>query len=140
TALTGFTRTGGTVNFSGTMTNTGNTFTFNAATGSWNQLGGNVLGGTIVFSGERLVPTSSGGGYTDVQVNGELLLDSTSATLRVAGTTRFSAARLAANGATLQFTPGYTLHDLVVAEGAATGSRTIQGAVGGMGTLTVSPT
>jgi hypothetical protein len=140
TALAGFSRTGGTVNFSGTMTNTGNTFTFNAATGSWNQLGGNVLGGTVVFSGQRLVPTSSGGGYTDVQINGDLLFDSTSASLRIAGATRFTAARLAANNATLQFTSGYTLHDLVVSEGGATGSRSIQGAVGGTGTLTISPT
>ena len=63
----------------------------------------------------------------------------TSASARVSGTTRFSAARLTGNAATLQFAPGYTLMDLVVAEGAATGTRNIQGAVGGPGMLTVAP-
>ena len=34
--FTNFTRTGGTVNLLGVLTNTGNTFTFNATTGTWN--------------------------------------------------------------------------------------------------------
>jgi len=134
-------RTGGTINVTGTMNNTGNTLAFNAATGSWNLLGGTFSGGTIVFTGaDRLLMTSSGGNLTDVQVNGELLMDSTNAAARMIGTTRFAAARLSANNAGIQFAPGYTLNDLVVAEGAATGQRTITGAVGGNGTLTISTT
>ncbi|MGE4198775.1 MAG: GC-type dockerin domain-anchored protein, partial [Phycisphaerales bacterium] len=140
TSVGTFNRTGGTVNLTGTFNN-GGTFTFTASTGSWNLLGGTISGGTLVFDGaDRLVFTSSAGNLADVQVNGELLLDSTSATVRVSGTTRFTAARLTANAATLQMAPGYTLMDLVVAEGATTGTRHVTGAVGGTGTLTIGPT
>jgi hypothetical protein len=135
------TRTGGTVNFTGTMTNTGNTFTFNAATGAWNLMAGSIVGGTVVFNGaNRLAMTTSSGTLTDVQVNGDLLLDTSSASLRIGGTTRFGAVRLQAPNVTLQAAPGYTLNDLVIAEGAAGGQRNITGAVGGTGSLTISPT
>jgi hypothetical protein len=138
--LAGFARTGGTVNLTGTMDNTGNTFNLNAATGSWNLSGGSVVGGTLNFSaGSRLAPSSSGGTLQDVQVNGELIADTTSATVRITGSTRFTAVRLAANAANVQFATGYTLMDLVVAEGAPAGGRSIVGAVGGTGVLTIAP-
>src|SRR6185295_8085857 len=118
----------------------GNTVTFNGATGSWNLLGGTIIGGTIAFPGaDRLVMTTSGVTLSNVQVNGELLFDTTSAIALMSGTTRFTAARLQAGNATVQFSPGYTLLDLVVAEGATIGTRSVVGALGGAGTLTVGP-
>jgi len=135
-----FNRTGGSVNLTGTFNNTGNTFTFNAATGSWNLVAGTVNGGAVVFSGaNRLVFTSNGGSLNDVQVTGDLLLDTVSANVRAAGTTRFTAARLTTASAAINFAPGYTLFDLVSVEGAAAGQRSVLGAHGGTGTLTIAP-
>ena len=46
-------------------------------------------------------------------MNGELLLDTTSARVRIGGTTRFTAVRLTANASNVDFAPDYTLADLV---------------------------
>ena len=72
-----FTRTGGTVNLTGTLTNTGNTFTFNATTGTWNLLGGTVAGGTIAFAdGQTLaISTSFNNRLTGVTITGDLALN-----------------------------------------------------------------
>ncbi|MBC7772330.1 MAG: hypothetical protein H7210_07545, partial [Pyrinomonadaceae bacterium] len=128
-------------NLTGVFDNTGSTFTFTAATGSWNLAGGTIMGGTVVFTGpNRLVMTPSSGTLTDVVVVGDLLLDTTSASVRASGSTRFTAARLSANATTIHFAPGYTLADLIVSEGAAAGQRSVVGAFGGEGTLTIGPT
>ncbi len=136
----GFTRSAGTVNLSGTLNNTAATLTLNAGTGSWNLLGGTINGGTVTTAGgSALVATSSGGTLADVTLTGELLLDTTSARVLVSGTTSFTAVRLSANATVLQLAPGYTLNSLVSVEGAAAGTRTIQVAVGGAGTVTFGP-
>ena len=43
-------QTGGTVNLTGTLNNTGATLTLNATTGSWNLAGGTINGGTLAFA------------------------------------------------------------------------------------------
>ena len=134
----GFTRTGGVVNLSGTMTNTGSTLTLNAATGTWNLLGGAIIGGTLTFAaGQSLVPTSGGGTFSGVILSQELLINATSAYVIVQGTTTFSAARLTGNATGIYFAPGYTLNSLVSAEGATAGGRTVTMAYGGTGTFTI---
>lgn len=130
----------GTVNVAGTITNTGNAILLNAASGSWNMLGGNIVGGILNFAdGTALRTTTSGGTLNSVTLNGELLLNVTSASVLLAGTTTFTAARLVANAVNLSMAPGFILNSLVVAEGAATGTRNITMAVGGVGTVTFGP-
>ncbi len=127
----------GTVNIAGAITNTGNTIQLNATTGSWNILGGSIVGGTMNFAdGTSLRTTTSGGTLSSVALNGELLLNVTSSSITLAGNTSFTAARLTGNNVTLGMAPGYTLNSLVVAEGATTGTRNITMAVGGVGTVT----
>ena len=65
----------------------GGTWTLNAATGSWNLLGGGVRNGTVSESGGALlVATSSGGTLTNVAVNGDLdLTRQANASVRVYG-------------------------------------------------------
>ena len=53
--LPAFTRSGGTVNLTGTLNNAAATLTLNAATGSWNLEGGTLSGGTLEQSGASLV-------------------------------------------------------------------------------------
>ena len=68
-----FSNTGGTVDLTGTLNNAGNTLTLNAASGSWNLVGGTVNGGTVSESGgAELVPTNSGGTLSGVTMNGPL--------------------------------------------------------------------
>ena len=58
--LGAFNRTLGTVNLTGTLTNTDNTLTFDATTGSWNLVGGTVEGGALVFqAGQSLLISSN---------------------------------------------------------------------------------
>ena len=72
-ALGTFNYTAGTVNLTGTLNNAGNTLTLNAASGSWNLVGGTVNGGTVSESGgAELVPTNSGGTLSGVTMNGPL--------------------------------------------------------------------
>ena len=55
-----FSRNGGTVNLTGTLDNTGTTLALNAATGSWNLVGGTLKNGTLSESGgAELVFTNS---------------------------------------------------------------------------------
>ena len=79
-----FNRTGGTVNLTGTLDNTGGTLALDAATGSWNLLGGTIKGGTITMSGgAQLVATGSGGTLDGVTLNGDLDLTAQYASLTV---------------------------------------------------------
>jgi membrane-associated phospholipid phosphatase len=68
------TRSGGTVNWSGTLDLGGGTLNLNAASGSWNLLGGTIRNGTIAESGGAvLVITNTGGNtLTNMTVNGDL--------------------------------------------------------------------
>jgi hypothetical protein len=57
-----FTRTGGTVNLTGTLQNTAATLTLDATSGSWRLAGGTIDGGTVATSGgAALIATTSGG-------------------------------------------------------------------------------
>ena len=95
--------------------------------------GGSLSGGTWTFSGgANMLGSNSPGSLANVTISGgDLVLNSTSATVTVSGTTSFPAARLTANNATLSMGPGYTLNSLVSVEGATTGARTITMAAGG---------
>ena len=74
--LGAFTRTGGTVNLTGSLTNTTATLALNAGTGSWNLAGGKVLGGTITDTGSALlVLTSSGGTLAGVTIPAGTIID-----------------------------------------------------------------
>src|SRR6185503_9208082 len=65
-----FTRTGGIVNITGTIT--GN-LTLNATTGSWNLVGGALQNGILTeTAGASLVLTTSGGTLSNMTVNGDL--------------------------------------------------------------------
>lgn len=134
-------RTGGTVNLTGAAMNSGNTLAFSSSTGSWNLAGGTINGGTIIQNGpDRLAFTPMGGSLVDVQVNGDLIVDVTSASVRVAGTTRFAVARLTENNAAFEAAPGYVIQDVILADGSATGTRVVRGGAGGDGALTVAST
>jgi RHS repeat-associated protein len=72
-----FNPNGATVNLTGTLDNTGTTLVLNAATGSWNLVGGTLLGGTLSESGgAELVFTSSGGTLDGVTTGSNLDLAS----------------------------------------------------------------
>jgi hypothetical protein len=63
------------MNITGTLENTASTLTLNATTGSWNLVGGTIMGGTLTFDpGQTLVLTASGGLLSGVTVNGDLTL------------------------------------------------------------------
>lgn len=130
-----------TVNIVGTINNTGNTLILNAATGSWQVLGGTISGGNLnLTAGTNLLTTTLSGLLNNVAIAGDILLNTTSASIRLAGSTTFTTARLTANNTTLGMAPGYTLNNTVLAEGATTGTRNISLANGGVGTVTFSPT
>ena len=68
-----FNRTGGTVNLTGTLDNTGTTLALDAVTGSWQLAGGTIKGGTVSCSGgSKLVVTSLSGTLDGVVLNGDL--------------------------------------------------------------------
>jgi hypothetical protein len=131
----------GVTNVTGTITNTGNTITTNAATGSLTMRGGAIVNGSLILSaGTNLLTTSSGGTISSLAITGEVLLNTASAYIVHAGTSTYTALRLSANSTNLYMAPGATLASLISAEGAATGSRTITIAFGGVGTATIAPT
>jgi hypothetical protein len=64
---------GGTINLTGTLNNTGSTLAFTATTGSWNLLGGTITGGTVTEAGgAKLIFTNSGGTLNGVTFNNDL--------------------------------------------------------------------
>ena len=71
-----FTRSGGTVNVTGTLTNTATTLNLNSVNGSWQLLGGTIDGGTVTTTGgNALIGTSSSGALVNaVKLNGILNL------------------------------------------------------------------
>jgi hypothetical protein len=103
------------------------------ATSTVSMESGTLNGGAWDVTGGTLRGTNSGGNLTDMQVNGDLIMDSISGFVRVTGTTRFTAARLRENSSSIQFAPGYTLADLVVAEGAPSGRGASWGRLAGRG-------
>lgn len=72
-ALGSFTRTGGTVNLAGTLSNMGQTLTLNAATGSWLLAGGRITGGSLATAGgAALIPTSNKGTLSGVTLDTDI--------------------------------------------------------------------
>jgi hypothetical protein len=135
-----WTNAGGTVNIQGAISNSGNTIALGASIGSWTLLGGAINGGAVTYSdGRRLNFSSAGGTLDNVNVGGELVLDSTDEAVAVSGSTSFTAARLAAGDVELRMAPGFTLETSVFGEGPAGGTRTIVIAYGGQGTVTFEP-
>ena len=134
TATVGATGTSPTITISGTpAVQTVNTSRIIQLTG------GTISGGTwTLSSGATLNGSSSGGTLSSVALSGgDLLLNTTSANVLLAGNTSFPAARLTANAVNLQMAPGYVLNSLVSVEGATAGTRTITMAAGGTGTATI---
>jgi hypothetical protein len=77
-----FTRSGGTVNLTGTLDNTSTTLAFTTTTGSWNLVGGTLLGGTVTeASGAELTFTNSSGTLNGVTFNNDLDLTNGAATV-----------------------------------------------------------
>ena len=75
--LVGFQRTGGIVNLTGTLDDTGAGLSLDATTGSWNLVGGTLKNGTYTASGgAELVFTPSGGTLDGVTANSDLDLAS----------------------------------------------------------------
>ena len=136
--LAGFSRTGGTVNLTGTLTNTASTLTLNSATGSWTLNGGTINGGTLAFAdGQNLIIASNNSNLlSGVTVNGDLVLNLASARLKIAGGTAFTTAHMAANSTGLGFAPGQTLAGTILFEGASTGTRFVE-MNGTAGTFTI---
>ena len=73
------------MNLTGTLTNTGNTFTFDATTGSWNLAGGTVLNGSLVFQAGQSLPVrvNASNRLNGVAITGDLLPDTTNAVVRI---------------------------------------------------------
>ena len=74
----GFSRSGGTVNLTGTLTNNGTTLALNPSTGNWNLSGGAIVGGVITdTAGGLLVLTNNGGTLNAVTIPAGTVLDGT---------------------------------------------------------------
>ena len=127
-------RSGGTVNLTGTLTNSG--LLLNASTGSWNLLGGTIIGGTIAFAdGATLVTTASGGLLNGVTLNTDLTILNGTGFSVSNGLTLNAVLTLAGTGATtnLAFTSGtQTLGGTgtVVLSSAGSGSQILLGTTG----------
>ena len=68
-----FSRTGGTVNLTGTLDNTGSTLALDSRTGGWNVFGGTIIGGTITTSGGNvLTAVDSSNTMSGVTLDGTL--------------------------------------------------------------------
>ncbi len=79
-------RTGGTVDLTGTLDDTGSTLALNAATGSWQLVGGTIRGGTATTQdGAALIPTGSESTLDGVTLNTDLTIPG-NARLSFAGT------------------------------------------------------
>ncbi len=131
---------GSSVNVTGAWDNSGQNFTFNAATGSWTLNGGTITGGSLGFANSTtlVVTFSPSNLLSGVTVNGDLTLNTTSAVTKIAGGTTFAMAHLAVNAADLGFAPGQTLSGTILFEGAATGTRHVE-MNGTAGSFTIGP-
>ncbi|MEQ1751080.1 MAG: hypothetical protein ABL974_16750, partial [Prosthecobacter sp.] len=95
-----FNRTGGTVNLTGALDNTGATLALNATTGSWNLSGGTIKGGTITMTGGATLalPASTSGTLDGVTLGNDFTVGS-GGTLNVKnGLTLSAGAKINVNG------------------------------------------
>jgi hypothetical protein len=130
----------GNVLVTGTINNTGNTITLNATTGDWTMQGGNFSGGSLILNGVPLNTTTTFSTLTNLAITGEVIMNVSSAQLALSGTTTFTTLRMSGGNSTLYTTPGYVINNPIIGEGAATGTRDIYVAYGGVGTTTISST
>ena len=128
-------QTGGTVNLTGTLNNTGATLTLNATTGSWNLAGGTISGGTLAFAdSQTLFVTASGSNrLVGVTVNGDLTLSQNSAVVRFNNVTLNGTAHLT-NSSSIAFEGTQSLNSGTISFDDATGNVVEMQAAG---TLTV---
>ena len=136
------TRTGGTVNVTGTLTNTGDTLTLDATTGSWNLLGGTVVGGTIAFAdGSSFMTTTSGGTFNGVTLNNDMTISNSHLLALVNGLTLNAVLTLASTGTstTLRFNSGTQTLDGTgeIVMGGTSSNNQLQLGFGGATTLTI---
>jgi hypothetical protein len=137
--LPGFSRTGGTVNLTGTMNNASSTLTFDNTTGTWDLKGGTVSGGQIAFAaGKVLSFTASGGTLHNVSSLSDLPFTLDNAHVALTGTSTFDTAHMIGNGSSIGFAPGYTLNGTILFEGSGTQGRYVE--LTAAGTLNIGPT
>ena len=128
------------MNLVGTLTNTGNTFTFNAVTGTWNLLGGMVVGGTLAFAdGQTLAITAnSSNRLNGVAITGDLLLNQNGAVVRILnGVNVNGVVHVSGDSASLAFEGNQTWSAGTVVFEGTTGGRRIIEAVNSSTTLTL---
>ena len=117
-----FSRTGGTVNLTGTLDNTGGTLALDGRTGGWNVAGGTVIGGSITTSGGNvLTAVNSSNTLSGVTLDGTLDMGSSFAPK-------------------MTVTSGLTLNGTILlggADGTDVGSLTAQGTQAWSGTGSV---
>ncbi len=127
--LPGFVRTGGTVNITGTLDNTGDTLALNASTGTWLLRNGEIRGGTLSFAdGKTLSATTAGGILRDLNINGDVTIDTTSAYFQLYGSTRFGTLFLTSSNSALYLAPGYVIRDKIYAGGVGNQSIGLESA------------
>jgi hypothetical protein len=126
--LPGFTRVGGTVNLTGTVTNTASTLTLNNSTGSWVLNGGTLSGGTLAFADGQnlLIGVANNNLLTGMTVNGDLILSTIASRVKIAGGTTFNTAHLAGTSTSIGFAPSQTLNGTILFEGAPGGTRAVE--------------
>ena len=131
-------QTGGTVNLTGTLNNTGATLTLNATTGSWNLAGGTINGGILAFADGQtlLVTASSANRLVGVTVNGDLTLSQSSAVVRFNNVTLNGTAHLT-NSSSIAFEGTQSFNSGTISFDDATGNVVEMQAAG---TLTVGGT
>ena len=133
-----------TVFVSGTISNAGNLFELNTATGSWN-LAGTLSGGSFSYAdGKRFIPYGSSGVLANATMLNDVVINELSTGLTLRGTTTFPIVRVQTGSLTLA--PGLTLNSLISFEGgsgsigAGTDSITIgpNGEIRALGSVTLS--
>ncbi|MFH1746164.1 MAG: hypothetical protein ABIG44_03880 [Planctomycetota bacterium] len=106
-------RTGGTINLTGELDNTGSALNFNAASGSWWLTGGTIIGGELNFAdGERL--RLDLGVLDDVTVNGTLDFSDEQATVVIRNGTTFQGDVTLGTGDQLIFEDWPSLDDKLI--------------------------
>jgi hypothetical protein len=134
----GFSRTGGTVNLTGTLNNASSTLTLNSATGPWNFVGATLNGGQLnSATAQTLVLSGSGGTFNNVTVAGDIFADANNSRLKITGTTTFNVIHLVGDGTAMGFDPGYVLNSPILLEGAGTQGRYVE--LNANGVFTIGP-
>ncbi len=98
--LGAFSNTGADVTLSATVDLAGGALTLDGTTGDWVMSGAVIQNGSLVQSGARLIPAAnSGNRLLGVSITGDLLLDRSSAVVRIGGGLRVSGGSVRLSGA-----------------------------------------